>query len=74
MNDKLQEFGWWVKISTDKPSYIYYFGAFDNYWEAEWYKNGYIQDLEEERTKIVDTKIEKCKPEQLTIHIMAISA
>ena len=74
MNDKLQEFGWWVKILTDNPSYMYYFGAFDNYWEAEWHKNGYIQDLNEEKTKIIDITIEKCKPKQLTLHIMSIGA
>ena len=74
MNDKVQEFGWWIKIVTDKPRYIYYFGAFDNYWEAEWCKNGYIQDLEEEETKIIDIKIEKCKPKQLTYPFMRYSA
>ena len=27
MNQKTEEFGWWIKIVTDKPIYIYYFGV-----------------------------------------------
>ena len=74
MNSKIQEFGWWIKILTDQPIYTYYFGAFDTYWEAEWCKNGYIQDLNEEKVKIVDIKIEKCKPKRLSNPIMPFSA
>ena len=74
MNKELQEFelhecGWWIEILTDKPSYKYYFGVFETYWEAEWCKNGYIQDLEEEGAKIIDIQIEKCQPKQLTTSI-----
>ena len=79
MNEKTQEFetqkfGWWIKILTNKPNCIYYFGAFDNYWEAESCKKGYIQDLEEEKAKIVDIQIHQCQPRQLTIPITLFSA
>lgn len=67
MNIKAQEFGWWIEILTDNPNYMYYFGVFDNYWEAEWSKNGYIQDLKQEASEIVNIQIKKCQPKQLTI-------
>lgn len=62
-----KEFGWWIEILTNNPDYIYYFGAFNSYWEAEQSKDTYIRDLEEERAKIVEIKIEQCQPKQLTI-------
>ena len=79
MNEKSQEhktekFGWWIKILTNKPDYIYYFGVFDSYWEAEWCKKGYIKDLEEEKAEIVDIEIEQCQPKQLTIPVIFYSA
>ena len=73
MNEETQKFGWWIRILTDKPTYIYYFGAFDNYYEAEYHKNGYIKDLEEEGSKIVDIQIKQCQPEQLTIPLISLS-
>ena len=54
MDEKQQEFGWWIEILTSNPDYLYYFGAFDSYWEAEWFKDGYIRDLDEEKAKIVN--------------------
>ncbi len=79
MNEKVQEykkqkFGWWIKILTNKPDHIYYFGAFDSYWEAESCKKGYIQDLEGEKAKIVDIEIKQCQPKQLTIPVIFFSA
>ena len=74
MNQKTQESGWWLKILTDKPMYIYYFGVFKTYSEAESYKNGYIQDLRQEESEIVDIQIKQCQPKQLTISVMSLSA
>ena len=71
MNQKTEELGWWIKIVTDKPLYIYYFGVFDNYNEAVKYKDGYIEDLREEGSKIVNIGIQKCQPIQLTISVAA---
>ena len=64
---KIQKFGWWIEILTSKPDYIYYFGVFNSYREAEQSKNDYIQDLKEEKAKIIDIQIKQCQPKQLTI-------
>ena len=69
MNQKTQEFGWWLKILTDKPMYIYYFGDFNSYLGAESAKNGYIQDLIQEGSEIIEIQIEQCQPKQLTIPV-----
>ena len=71
MNQKTEEFGWWIKIVTDKPLYTYYFGAFDSYSEAVKYKSGYIEDLTEEGSRIINIGIQKCQPTQLTISVAA---
>ncbi len=71
MNQKTEEFGWWIKIVTDKPIYIYYFGVFNSYSEAKTHQNGYIEDLTEEASKIVNIGIQKCLPRQLTISVSA---
>ena len=71
---ELHEFGWWIGILTDNPSYKYYFGDFKTYWEARRALNAYIQDLEEEGAKILDVEIEKYRPKQLTIEIIPFSA
>lgn len=64
-----KEFSWWIKILTENPMYIYYFGGFNDYWEAKSSENGYIQDLKEEKAKIVDVSIGKYEPEKTTIPI-----
>ena len=69
MNEESQEFGWWIEILTSNPDYIYYFGAFESYWEAEWLKSGYIEDLKEEEAEIINTEITQCQPKQLTISV-----
>ena len=73
MKREIQKFGWWIEILTNNPSYIYYFGAFKNHWEARWSKNGYIQDLEEEGAEIINIQIKQCQPKQLTILTMPSS-
>lgn len=74
MNQQTQEFRWWVKILTDKPMYIYYFGGFNSYLAAESAKNGYIQDLIQEGSDIVDIQIKQCQPKELTIPVRPLSA
>ncbi len=74
MNSEIQEFGWWIKILANKPMYIYYFGPFNSYYEAQWHQNSYIQDLNEEGSQIIDIQINPYQPKQLTISIEAISA
>lgn len=74
MNQQIPEFGWWIRISTTNPMYIYYFGVFDSYYEAVRYKNGYIQDLSREGSLIIDIQINRCQPKQLTACVEPICA
>ena len=71
MNQQTAEFGWWIKIVTNQPLYIYYFGVFNSYSEAVQHKDGYIEDLIEEGINIVNIKIQRCQPRQLTISVAA---
>ena len=64
---ELNEFGWWITILVDKPMYVYYFGVFKSYWEAEYLKKEYAEDLEEEGAEIVGIQIKLCRPKKLTI-------
>jgi hypothetical protein len=58
---------WWVKITTDRPHCVYYFGPFTTAVEADNAKAGYIEDLESESAQGIQVSIERCKPSQLTI-------
>lgn len=69
MDKHKPKFGWWVEIQTDEPMCIYYFGVFYNFWEADYYKKGYILDLEQEKAKIVHAETKHCQPEELTIYL-----
>lgn len=62
-------FGWayWVKITTDIPCCIYYFGPFLNEQEAIAVQGGYIEDLKGEGAEGIMVVIKRCHPEQLTI-------
>ena len=70
MNQKTEEFGWWIKIVTEQPICLYYFGVFNSYSEAKKYQGGYIEDLKEEGNRIVNIGIQKCLPKQLTKEII----
>ncbi|MDJ0649418.1 MAG: DUF1816 domain-containing protein [Xenococcaceae cyanobacterium MO_188.B19] len=69
MNQKTEEFGWWIKIVTDAPLYIYYFGTFESYSEALKNQSGYIEDLKEEGNKILNIGIQKCQPKKSMIAV-----
>ncbi len=69
--NQIKESSWWVKILTDNPMYLYYFGEFKTYWQAEQSKNGYIQDLKEEKAEIVDVKIGIYEPSETTIPVIS---
>jgi hypothetical protein len=64
---KNSTFAWWVKIDTANPPCVYYFGPFDSSKEARLTQDGYIEDLEEEKSQIVSVEIKYCKPKELTI-------
>jgi hypothetical protein len=58
---------WWVKIITETPQCIYYFGPFDHAREAELTQKGYIEDLEQEGAEGISVLILQDQPKTLTI-------
>lgn len=59
---------WWIEIKTESPSCTYYFGPFNDANEAETYKAGYIEDLEQEGAQRIQAQVMRCSdPEKLTI-------
>lgn len=60
-------FAYWVKISTDSPQCIYYFGPFGSSDEASAHSDGYYEDLAEEGAQNIMVSVERCKPKELTI-------
>jgi hypothetical protein len=58
----------WIKISTDTPHCIYYFGPFDNKKEAKIYQDGYIEDLVREKAQGITVEYTKGQPKLLTIN------
>lgn len=65
----LDTIGWayWVKITTEQPCCIYYFGPFLNVREAESAQPGFIEDLQSEDAKNIKVEIQRCQPGELTI-------
>ena len=61
------ELPYWVEVATQQPSYIYYFGPFDSYIEAEREQSGYIEDLRAEKAMAIAAKIKRCVPDRLTV-------
>jgi hypothetical protein len=57
---------WWVEIYTSQPRCLYYFGPFDSASEADYYKSGYIEDLQAEGAEGITTTIKQCRPIILT--------
>lgn len=74
MNKNQKESGWWIRIVANNPAYVYYFGYFESYEEAEWCRRGYIQDLKQEGSEILFFDITKYQPKELTVSLMPYSA
>ncbi|MGB3650640.1 MAG: DUF1816 domain-containing protein [Rivularia sp. (in: cyanobacteria)] len=60
------ELAWWVVIKTEQPSCTYYFGPFDNTWEAELSQGGYVEDLLAEKPEEICAETRYCLPNFLT--------
>lgn len=58
---------WWVEVTTEEPSCIYYFGPFDHQQEAEAASPGYVEDLQNEGAQDIHAIVKRCKPEAITI-------
>ncbi|MDJ0620827.1 MAG: DUF1816 domain-containing protein [Calothrix sp. MO_192.B10] len=67
--DILEKIGkaWWLEITTQIPSCIYYFGPFASTEAAQFAQLGYIEDLKQEGAQGIATHIERCQPQRLTI-------
>ena len=58
---------WWLKITTAGPRCIYYFGPFQSQEEANEQVAGYRSDLESEKARVVQVKLnQQLPPAQLT--------
>lgn len=60
-------FHWWAEITTVKPCCIYYFGPFLNLVEAKNSCPGYIEDLENETSQVIEVLLKRCQPDALMI-------
>ncbi|MDJ0692170.1 MAG: DUF1816 domain-containing protein [Xenococcaceae cyanobacterium MO_188.B32] len=58
---------WWIKITTEVPKCIYFFGPFDSSSEAQLLQYGYIEDLKGEKARVISVDIQQCEPKELTI-------
>ncbi len=55
--DNEKKIGWQIKILTNQPIYIYYFGAFEQYPKAKYFRNKCVQDLgKENKIDIIEIK------------------
>lgn len=50
---------WWVEITTVEPRCLY--GSFQTPQEAEESSPGYVEDLEAEQTKDIQTIVKRCQ-------------
>ncbi len=57
---------WWIKVNTQAPNCLYYFGPFDSKAEAQALQSSYVKDLLDEGAKDIRLVIEKADPKQLT--------
>ena len=58
---------WWVRIHTEMPHCIYYFGPFTDASEARSHQVGYIEDLVQEGAQGISVATHRGQPEALTI-------
>ncbi|MEM9484794.1 MAG: DUF1816 domain-containing protein [Cyanobacteria bacterium P01_F01_bin.116] len=48
---------WWLEISTNSPSCVYYFGPFSSQREALQNQSGYVDDLEQEGGEVLQISV-----------------
>jgi hypothetical protein len=60
-------FAWWIEVTTQSPTCIYYFGPFTSAQEAEAELPGFLEDLEHERAQEIQAVVKRCQPAELTI-------
>jgi len=63
-----KDMDWWVKIVTETPHCIYFFGPFESANEARHNQSGYVEDLEQEGAMGIGIYVLQDRPEALTIY------
>lgn len=66
--DRILNQKWWVRIDTKIPACTYYFGPFCQREEARNSQIGYVDDLVGEGAQEIRVKIERARPQNLTIY------
>ena len=61
---------WWLEIKTAEPACTYYFGPFDIEQEAQLQQKGYIDDLQQEGSRVLAAQAVALDspPPQLTVY------
>jgi len=57
----------WLKICTQVPQCIYFFGPFDSRREARDHQGGYLADLIQEGAQGIRVKLQRKEPQVLTL-------
>lgn len=58
---------WWIEVTTQEPSCVYYFGPFTSSKEAEADLPGFLEDLQHEHAQGIQAVVKRCQPSELTI-------
>lgn len=66
-SSKQEESSLWLKITTQNPKCVYYFGPFSHREEAMSHQQGYIEDLTSEGAVIEEIILQQDNPPYLTI-------
>lgn len=61
------DLAWWLEVGTLNPLCIYYFGPFEMEQEVDQSKQGFLQDLMNDKSIIIFARRNFCQPRQLTI-------
>lgn len=61
------EVAWWIKIITQKPKCIYFFGPFASIKEAGLAVPGYFEDFKQEDAQAIAIASKRQQPKELTI-------
>ena len=59
---------WWIRVITNNPECIYYFGPYESKAEAEAEQFGFLEDLKDENASIVSQEVLRTNPTQYTIY------
>ena len=58
---------WWVEVKTVSPQCVYYFGPFETARQAMLNRDGYIEDLVEEKVCGITVVLKQGLPSNLTV-------